>query len=94
LKFIAFSDSQNSNISNLQYFCVSVQIVTRSHRSLTIDLVHREESTGSNRGSNHGKLTVHAEECVSSKTTTEMIFRCSDLESKDLFSRSVWAASC
>ncbi|XP_062168932.1 protein BONZAI 1 isoform X2 [Alnus glutinosa] len=64
------------------------QIVTRSHRSLTIDLVHREESTGSNRGSNHGKLTVHAEECVSSKTTTEMIFRCSDLESKDLFSRS------
>ncbi|KAE8123777.1 hypothetical protein FH972_018706 [Carpinus fangiana] len=64
------------------------QIVTKSDRSLILDLVHREESTGSNRARNLGKLTVHAEECISSKTTTEMIFRCSDLESRDLFSRS------
>jgi hypothetical protein len=64
------------------------QIITRANRSLTLDLVDREESTGSNRARKHGKLTVHAEECISSKTTTEIIFRCSDLESKDLFSRS------
>lgn len=71
-----------------------MQIITRANRSLTLDLVDREESTGSNRARKHGKLTVHAEECISSKTTTEIIFRCSDLESKDLFSRSVWAETC
>lgn len=69
-----------------------MQVVTKSNRSLTLDLVHREESNRSNRMRNHGKLTVHAEECISSKTTTEMILRCSDLEYKDLFSKSVWAA--
>jgi hypothetical protein len=91
MKFITFSDSQDSNIST--FLCLSVQIVTKSDRSLILDLVHREESTGSNCARNLGKLTVHAEECISSKTTTEMIFRCSDLESRDLFSRSVWVAS-
>lgn len=74
------------------FLCRSVQIVTKSNRSLTSDLVHREESTRSTHPRNLGKLTVHAEESVSSKTTTEMILRCSDLEYKDLFSKSVWAA--
>ncbi|CAJ1937599.1 unnamed protein product [Sphenostylis stenocarpa] len=37
---------------------------------------------------NCGKLLVHAEECVSSKTTVEMTLRCSDLEYRDLFSKS------
>ncbi|KAF5476480.1 hypothetical protein F2P56_003232 [Juglans regia] len=64
------------------------EIVTKSNRSLTLDLVRREESSRSTRPRNYGKLTVHAEECISSKTTTEMILRCSDLEYKDLFSRS------
>ncbi|KAB1217538.1 Protein BONZAI 2 [Morella rubra] len=48
------------------------EIVTKSNRSLTLDLVYREESSGSVRLRNHGKLTVHAEECINSKTTTEM----------------------
>lgn len=68
--------------------CALSEVVTKSNRSLTLDLVHREESNRSNRMRNHGKLTVHAEECISSKTTTEMILRCSDLEYKDLFSKS------
>lgn len=75
------------------FLCLSVQIVTKSNRSLTLDLVYREESSGSIRLRNHGKLTVHAEECINSKTTTEMVLRCSDLEYKDLFSRSVRAAN-
>lgn len=69
-----------------------LQIVTQSDRSLTLDLVYREESTSSTLPHHCGKLTVHAEECVSSKTTTEMILRCSDLEHKDLFSRIVCSA--
>ena len=32
---------------------------------------------------------MHAEECLASKITTEIVFRCSSLESKDLFSKSV-----
>ncbi|KAK9995268.1 hypothetical protein SO802_019954 [Lithocarpus litseifolius] len=68
--------------------CALSEIVTKSNRSLTLDLVHREESARSTRPRNLGKLTVHAEESLSSKTTTEMILRCSDLEYKDLFSKS------
>ncbi|KAM4107834.1 hypothetical protein ACJW30_04G174200 [Castanea mollissima] len=68
--------------------CALSEIVTKSNRSLTLDLVHREESTRSTRPRNIGKLTVRAEESLSSKTTTEMILRCSDLEYKDLFSKS------
>ncbi|XP_025014113.1 protein BONZAI 1 isoform X2 [Ricinus communis] len=69
-----------------QFHNVEVKIVTKPLRSLTLDLVHKEDSTLSShpRG---GQLVVHAEECISSKTTTEMILRCSDLEHKDLFSR-------
>ncbi|KGN56325.1 protein BONZAI 1 isoform X2 [Cucumis sativus] len=67
--------------------CVLSEIVTQSDRSLILDLVYREESTSSSSPRHCGKLTVHAEECVSSKTTMEIILRCSDLEHKDLFSR-------
>ena len=67
-----------------------MQIVSKSNRSLTLDLVHREESIKSTRSQNLGELTVHAEELSSSKIAMEIIFRCSDLEYKDLFSRSVW----
>ncbi|XP_008437742.2 protein BONZAI 1-like isoform X1 [Cucumis melo] len=67
--------------------CVLSEIVTQSDRSLILDLVYREESTSSSLPRLCGKLTVHAEECVSSKTTMEIILRCSDLEHKDLFSR-------
>lgn len=66
-----------------------MQIMIRQDRSLTIDLLHREESNSGNHSRNYGKITVHAEESASSKTTIEMILSCSDLEYKDLFSRSV-----
>lgn len=68
-----------------------MQILTKSNRSLTLDLLQKEDSTVSSH-SPCGQLVVHAEECFSSKTTTEMILRCSDLEHKDLFSRIVWVA--
>ncbi|KAJ7957170.1 Protein BONZAI like [Quillaja saponaria] len=68
--------------------CALTEIITKSNRSLTLDLVYREESTGPIHSRNCGKLTVHAEECITSKTTTEMILRCSDLEYRDLFSKS------
>ncbi|XP_027902972.1 protein BONZAI 1-like isoform X1 [Vigna unguiculata] len=67
--------------------CVLSQIITQRDQSLTIDL-HIEDSLRSTLPKNCGKLLVHAEECVSSKTAIEMVFRCSDLECKDLFSRN------
>ncbi|KAK9926529.1 hypothetical protein M0R45_023755 [Rubus argutus] len=68
--------------------CALSQIVAKSDRLLTLDLVYREDSSRSNRHQNLGKLIVHAEESVSSKTTIEMSLRCLDLEYKDLFSKS------
>ncbi|KAI8544103.1 hypothetical protein RHMOL_Rhmol08G0269400 [Rhododendron molle] len=68
--------------------CTLSEIVTKTYGSLTLDLVQEDESNGSNHSRNFGTLTVHAEESVISKTRTEFIFRCSDLESKDLFSKS------
>ncbi|KAK9120237.1 hypothetical protein Scep_018330 [Stephania cephalantha] len=68
--------------------CTLSEIVTKPTCSLTLSLVNRKESSKSNRSSHLGELTIHAEECVGSKTLTEVILRCSDLEYKDLFSRS------
>ena len=65
--------------------------MTKSDWLLTLDLECKAESIGSNRPGKFGALTIHAEESVSSKMTTELILRCSDLESRDLFSRSVCA---
>ncbi|XP_061372312.1 protein BONZAI 1-like isoform X2 [Gastrolobium bilobum] len=67
--------------------CALSEIITKPGRSLTLDL-HKEDSIRSTHSQNCGKLLVHAEECVSSKTTIEMILRCSDLEHRDLFSKS------
>ncbi|KAK7318344.1 hypothetical protein RJT34_03043 [Clitoria ternatea] len=67
--------------------CALSEIITKPDRSMTLDL-HREDSLRSTQSQNCGKLLVHAEECVSSKTTVEMILRCSDLEYRDLFSKS------
>lgn len=64
----------------------SWQIVTKQGQSLTLDLHNRN----GNRGlKNLGKLTVHAEETVASRNAIEVIFRCSHLDNKDLFSKSV-----
>ncbi|KAL5174150.1 Protein BONZAI 1 [Glycine soja] len=68
--------------------CALSEIITKFDRSMTLDLHRREDSIRSTQSQNCGKLLVHAEECVSSKTTIEMILRCSDLEYRDLFSRS------
>ncbi|XP_028791323.1 protein BONZAI 1 isoform X2 [Neltuma alba] len=67
--------------------CALSEIITKSDRSLTLDL-YKDDATRSTHSENCGKLLVHAEECVSSKTTMEITFRCSDLENKDLFSKS------
>ncbi|XP_017646388.1 protein BONZAI 1-like isoform X1 [Gossypium arboreum] len=69
--------------------CILSEIVTKPNRSLTLDLIRREESVSSTHSQHCGKLTVHAEECFSSKSTADIILRCIDLESKDLFSKSV-----
>ncbi|XP_019169820.1 PREDICTED: protein BONZAI 1-like isoform X2 [Ipomoea nil] len=69
-----------------QFHNQDLKIVTKSNRCLTLDLLHR--SSGPTHSQKLGKLTVCAEESVASKTTIEFIFRCSDLESKDLFSKS------
>ncbi|KAM0936008.1 putative C2 domain, von Willebrand factor, type A, copine, C2 domain superfamily [Dioscorea sansibarensis] len=67
--------------------CALSQIVTKSTRSLTLNLERREHK-GPPDSRNLGQLTVLAEEYTGSKITAEMIFRCSDLENKDLFSKS------
>ncbi|XP_017412106.1 protein BONZAI 1-like isoform X1 [Vigna angularis] len=68
--------------------CALSQVITKFDRSMTLDL-HSEDFTRSTQSRNCGKLLVHAEECVNSKTTVEMTLRCCDLEHRDLFSRSV-----
>ncbi|TYI35428.1 hypothetical protein ES332_A03G075800v1 [Gossypium tomentosum] len=68
--------------------CTLSEIVTKPNRSLTLDLIRRGESVSSTHSQHCGKLTVHAEECFSSKSTADIILRCIDLESKDLFSKS------
>nr|GMD35607.1 protein BONZAI 1-like isoform X1 [Ipomoea batatas] len=68
--------------------CTLSAIVTKPSRSMTLDLLDREKSSGTTHAQRFGKLTICAEESVTSKTTVELIFRCSDLESRDLFSKS------
>ncbi|CAH1423098.1 unnamed protein product [Lactuca virosa] len=68
--------------------CLLSEIVTRQNRTLPIDLMKKVESTSSTRPMKLGQLTVHAEECAVSKTTTELVFRCMDLENKERFSKS------
>ncbi|CAN0915922.1 Protein BONZAI 2 [Linum grandiflorum] len=61
------------------------QIVTKPDRNLILNLVQIEDP---GHPKSRGQLIVHAEECINSKTSTEMTLRCSDLENKDLFSKS------
>ncbi|KAG2301162.1 hypothetical protein Bca52824_029813 [Brassica carinata] len=67
--------------------CALSEIVTKSTRTITLEL-KRKEGFAAQTHPHHGKLMVHAEECHASKITTEIVFRCSSLESKDLFSKS------
>ncbi|KAH0659236.1 hypothetical protein KY289_027984 [Solanum tuberosum] len=68
--------------------CTLSEIVTKSNGSLTLDLIRGEQSSGPKHAQKSGKLTVCAEESVASKTTVELKLRCSELVSKDLFSKS------
>ncbi|KAK1362599.1 hypothetical protein POM88_047073 [Heracleum sosnowskyi] len=60
--------------------CVLSEIITKSSRSLTIDLMYIEDSIGTNHHGKSGHLTICAEECVNSKITRELVLRCLDLE--------------
>ncbi|KAL1313444.1 hypothetical protein AAHE18_16G113100 [Arachis hypogaea] len=65
--------------------CALSEVMWKSFRLLWL---FKEDPIRSMHSQNCRKLLVHAEECVGSKTTVEMIFRCSDLENRDLFSKS------
>ncbi|KAK1295519.1 Protein BONZAI 1 [Acorus calamus] len=67
-----------------QATCTLSEIITHPTRSLTLNLGSRHDGAKQKLG----QLIVHAEESVSSKTTAEIVFRCSDLENKELFSKS------
>lgn len=62
------------------------QIVTKQSRSLTLRLQNKSGNGGLR---NLGAITVHAEETVASKSVVEMVLRCSRLDNKDVFSKSV-----
>ncbi|KAK8710810.1 hypothetical protein V6N13_146119 [Hibiscus sabdariffa] len=68
--------------------CALSEIISKPNRSLSLDLVQSEDSVPSTHSQHCGMLTVHAEECFTSKTSAEMTLKCLNLESKDLFSKS------
>ncbi|TYH91531.1 hypothetical protein ES332_A13G122500v1 [Gossypium tomentosum] len=65
--------------------CVLSEIVTKRNRSLTLNL-HGKNGPGGSK--NFGTLTVHAEESCLSRMAVEMKLRCSQLDNKDMFSKS------
>lgn len=69
--------------------CFLSQIVTKPGRNLTLPLRQGTEHKGPvPRVQKFGDLTLQVEETIDSKTMVEMVFRCSDLPNKDLFSKS------
>ncbi|KAK2977378.1 hypothetical protein RJ640_013357 [Escallonia rubra] len=64
--------------------CVLSEIVTKKSRSLTLNL-HNRNGHGLKI---LGTLTVHAEETAASRNAVEMTLRCSQLDNKDMFSKS------
>nr|KJB80803.1 hypothetical protein B456_013G115900 [Gossypium raimondii] len=65
--------------------CVLSEIVTKSNRTLTLNLRGKNGPGGSR---NFGALTVHAEETFLSRMTVEMKLCCSRLDNVDMFSKS------
>ncbi|CAH1421718.1 unnamed protein product [Lactuca virosa] len=63
--------------------CLLSEIMTLRSRSMTLKLHGKEGHIG-----DFGSITVHAEETIDSKIATEMRLRCSNLDNKDLFSKS------
>ncbi|CAN8256960.1 unnamed protein product [Cochlearia groenlandica] len=71
--------------------CTLSEIITKSNRTIALELTRKEGSGGvaaQTQPQNNGKLIVHGEESLASKTTTEIVFRCLNLESMDHFSKS------
>lgn len=67
-------------------FTFAWQIVTKRDRSLTLNL---QSKNGPGGFRDLGTVTVHAEETFSSRMAVEMKLRCSQLDNKDFFSKSV-----
>ncbi|KAI3898398.1 hypothetical protein MKX03_007912 [Papaver bracteatum] len=65
--------------------CALSEIVTKQNKSLTLKLTVRN---GKGVMRNQGTLTVFAEETITSRQAVEMVFHCSKLDNKDLFSKS------
>ncbi|KAJ7978038.1 Protein BONZAI [Quillaja saponaria] len=65
--------------------CVLSEIVTKQSRSLTLNLHNKQGQSGLRK---LGTLTIQVEETVASRTVVELIFRCTQLENMDLFSKS------
>ncbi|KAL5701487.1 Protein BONZAI 3 [Ranunculus cassubicifolius] len=65
--------------------CALSEIVTKQSKSLTLKL---ERKHGHDAIIDLGSLTVHAEETISSRQAFEIIFRSTELENKDRFSKS------
>ncbi|KQJ99632.1 protein BONZAI 1 [Brachypodium distachyon] len=66
--------------------CLLSDVVTKQNRLLNIKLGVSEHNLPN--PSKFGELTVQADESAGSKALMEMVFRCSDLEIKDLLSKS------
>ncbi|CAH8337282.1 unnamed protein product [Eruca vesicaria subsp. sativa] len=71
--------------------CTLSEIITKSNMTITLELMCKEGVTAQTQPQNYGKLISYAEESLASKTTTEIVFRCLNLESMDHFSKSVRA---
>ncbi|KAK8651061.1 hypothetical protein V6N13_140677 [Hibiscus sabdariffa] len=65
--------------------CVLSEILTKRNRSLTLN-VHGKNGPGGSR--NFGTLAIYAEETFLSRMAVEMKLRCSQLDNKDMFSKS------
>ncbi|KAM3268130.1 hypothetical protein P3S67_031680 [Capsicum chacoense] len=64
--------------------CVLSEIVTKCNRCLTLNLHGRHGHVRKN----FGEITILAEEIVTSRTAVATTLRCTNLENKDLFSKS------
>ncbi|CAA0401222.1 copine-like protein [Arabidopsis thaliana] len=68
--------------------CTLSEVVTKSNRTIALELMRKEGVAAQTQPQHNGKLIVHAEESLASKTNTEIVFRGLNLESKDTFSKS------
>lgn len=75
---------------SLTFLIIFVQIITKPGRVITLNVICKEEVSVPSHSQSSATLSVQAEEPISNKTSMELILRCSDLEHKDLFSKSVW----